>query len=157
MCLKGTQDWESWWVLVSHGSHTEPELQHGRSCCSSLNVSAHQWLCKTGQRDLDQEAWLWQGSWANLSPFWPARGTIWKIHVLTLMDGLYQFCLYWCGRSSDFVRHTWLVLLAQLVQSGVCSTVWAAVIKCKYGQITLNNFSIPEILKCTLWEKNTDW
>lgn len=70
LCLEGTQDWESWWVPVPYGSHMELELQHGRNCCSSsLNPSAHQWLSKTGQRDLDQAAWLWQGSWANLSPF----------------------------------------------------------------------------------------
>lgn len=42
---------------------------------------------------------------------------------------------------------------ADSVQSGVCSTVWAAVIKFKYGKMTLNNFSITEILKYAFQEK----
>lgn len=41
------------------------------------------------------------------------------------------------------------------MQEEVCSIVWAAVIKCKYGQVTLNNSSTHRevILQCTLWEK----
>lgn len=42
------------------------------------------------------------------------------------------------------MTHTCLVLLVQLMQEEVCSIEWAAVIKCKYGQVTLNNFSTAE-------------
>lgn len=37
----------------------------------------------------------------------------------------------------------------------MCSIVWAAVIKYKHGQVTLNNFSTPDkcFLQCSLWEK----
>lgn len=49
-----------------------------------------------------------------------------------------------CGGSRSFMTHTCPVLLAQLMQEEVCSVVGAAVIKCKCGQVTLNNFSTPE-------------
>ena len=42
------------------------------------------------------------------------------------------------------MTHTCLVLLAQFMQEEVGGIVWAAVIKCKYGQVTLNNFCTPE-------------
>lgn len=107
LCLEGMQDWESWWVPVPYGSHMELELQHGRNCCSSsLNPSAHQWLCKTGQRDLDQAAWLWQGSWANLSPFWPAQGTIAWARV---GDSISWYCL--CISTLGF----WMVIDCKMI------------------------------------------